>query len=166
MGVVSNIELKQLNQRRHGLIREFDRGNISFDKYTEEKKQLDAEIKNIIENLIVGEQEKIEVKLQKDKTEVQKMVEEEQAKKGAKKRAGSMAAFIEKALCMKSIKNKEQAADKVIELGVAKEKQFDRAKVISQIGAILRDVKKGESKRWAGYTWNAEDYLLTVPNKE
>jgi len=166
MGVVSNIELKQLNQRRHGLIRDFDRGDISFDKYTEEKKQLDLKIKEIIESLIENEQEKIEVKLQKDKTEVQKMVEEEQAKKVAKKRPGSMAAFIEKALCMKSIKNKEQAADKVIELGTAKEKQFDRAKVISQIGAILRDVKKGESKRWSGYTWNAEEYLLVAPGTE
>lgn len=173
MVIISDGEMKQLNERRHILIRQFDRGEISFSKYTEEKKILEDKINIIVKRIVNEERVKIKTKCQK---EDQKMAEaekvekiekaEKQAKKGMTKRKGSMAAFIEKALCMKSIKNKEQAADKVLELGQASEKQFDRDKVIKQTSAILRDLKKGESNRWKGYTWNAEEYLLTAPEKE
>lgn len=151
---------KQINiicQQQHILYRKFDRKEISEEEFKEQITKLDTERK------ILSEQISIELKKQTmERLEKMPEIETKKEKKtvkttsDAKPKKVSRVSVILDALQLKSVKNMEQAVDKVLE----KLPGDDKKKVASQISLTIAMVKKGKGSL-AKYNWNETDFTLT-----
>lgn len=81
-------------------------------------------------------------------------------KRERKKRENSIVNLIEKVLKMKSIKNINDAVEKIAEI----EPTVDKKKVKSYISVVITAVNKNKSKRWSAYKWNKETFTLEEKN--
>ena len=161
MAQIGDTQLTEWNQRRQVLVRQFDRHEISEDEYNREYNELEEKINARIRMLIDANDAKIRQK-REEELERRKatMADEVKAKKekGVSKPRGpkkdSYASLIIEALQMKSVKNVDSCADRVLE----KKPGRDKAKVKAQIVVMINEIKKGKK---AGLTWDAENFQLT-----
>jgi hypothetical protein len=147
------IKIKDVMSKRKELYILDSQGKITREKYLEEYQKLDTQYIDLTK-------QKIEILNQQTSIKIEqrtKMETESKQPTQRKVRTESQAAYIEKALSMKSIKSYEDVAEKVIEWLPGK----DKKKVISQAKVIVKLVKSGQKARWKNYTWDEEAFLLT-----
>ena len=154
--MVVNEELNVLRKEEHIILRQFDRKEISEEEFIMKIKDVQKRIKEKLDVLLGG--------YKKQRLEENKMVDEQSAeapkveakKKGKGLVEGSVAAAIAKALQLKTIKNIDSAAAKVVEL----KPEIELAKAKSRIKLSIRECKAGKG-RWGNYVWNDETFQLT-----
>jgi len=161
---LTSIKLKQLNEDRHILIRQYDRKELDTETYKLKIKENDdarkAEIELLFKQDEIAEKEKNnqepipEVDGMADKTESKK---EETKTRGKNPRADSYTMLIIEALKLKSLKTIDAVVDKVEE----KKPGRDKAKIKNQVKSIIRLVKKQSPARWQKYAWDEESFMLT-----
>ena len=155
--VVNDKELHDLNYQKHELIRDFDKGYISEEKYRERLTKLETTINEKVRMLVESTKEK---KLEEEKLKMEDektSVEVEVKPKGRKVSDNSYASVIGKVLQMKDVSSVDEAVDKVDELKPGREKK----KNVTQIKTVIRLTKAGKG-RWAAFNWNDEKFLLTA----
>lgn len=165
---ITSTELNQLTLQRQILMRQLERKELSENEYTQkynavsleiekaQSKLLDAEAVKTIEKQ-KDEQRRIEIMA--DKTEKkQKAPKVATAPKVRKERSNSRANVIIEVLQLKGVKDMNAAADKVVE----KVPGADKNNVKAQINAIIGLVKKQGSARWQKFSWDADNFQLTV----
>ncbi len=136
---------------KHDLVRQLDRKEITEDEFNVKVKDISEQINNET-RITINEKEnkqKERIKMDEQKPKVEEPKKERQQK-------DSVATAIATALALKSIKNIDEAAAKVLELKPGK----DAKKVKAQISVIIKETIKGKG-RWKNYTWDADKYLLT-----
>lgn len=157
MPTVTNEELNQLQRKKHALIWQFDKKEISEEEYNERIKPIEDEIK-IKLRMILDENDneirKTEVHKEETTMEQEKVKEKPKEKK---EKTPSYTTLIIKALMMKSLKTIDECVDKVLEWKPGR----DRNNTKTQMKTIIYLVKKQKGKRWEKYDWNDEAFLLT-----
>ena len=149
-----NEEINKLRKEQAELIRQADCNEIDNEtfavRHIEIKDKIEEKTRQLLEQ---DKQEKIKLEVEQKMEEKNKP---EVPKVGRKPREGSYATVIAEVLCMKSIKNLDAAVAKIDE----KKPGRDKLKNANQVRAIIREAKKGKG-RWAAYTWDEENFLLT-----
>lgn len=158
---ITDEELNNLSAQKQTIIKNYDSGYISEETYNEQLKEMQEKIDSKVRALIDNHQKKVEEKKvleekQMEEEQAQAPAQEEKKEVGRKPIKNSYATAIESVLKMKTIKNIDQAVEKLEEVKPGRE----RAKNISQIKTIIRETKKGKG-RWAKYNWDEEAFLLT-----
>lgn len=167
MGLVTDPEFNQMIQRKYLLIRIKDRlergvqeDGFDIPSIDKEMEELDSKL-NIKSKEIQAEEERKRLEIERKKLEEKQMAPKEEkvevAKRGRKPRTDSVAEAIAQALALKTVKTPEQAVDKVL----LSRPQADRKKVLGMVKTIIREAKQGKG-RWAAYTWDEENFLLTL----
>jgi hypothetical protein len=156
-------DINILNQQRHLLMRSFDREEMNEDEYNQKVLLLNQQI-NELNIQIINELNEKRKEVDKEYEERRnKMVEEkikevkEKKERVSKPRENSRGNTIIEVLQMKSVKNKDVAADKVIE----KMPGENIKNVKSQISAIIKLVKD-QKGRFSAYSWDDANFQLTV----
>lgn len=156
-------DINNLNQQRHLLMRSFDRNEINEDEYNQKILLLNQHI-NELNIQIMNELDEKRKEVDKEYEERRNKMAEEKVKeikekkeKVSKPRANSRGNTIIEVLQMKSVKNKDVAADKVIE----KLPGENIKNVKSQISAIIKLVKD-QKGRFSAYSWDEANFQLTV----
>ncbi len=163
-GNKSNEEINNLQQQRHILIRTFSRNEITEEDYNNQMSVLMSKIKILNDEIykIFDEklkQSEIETEWRRKEMAEEKIkeVKEKKEKKERVPRANSRGSVILEVLQMKTIKDIESAADKVVE----KMPGQVLKNVKAQISAIISLVKKQKGK-FAKYNWDETTFQLTV----
>jgi len=145
--IVNNNEYKTLIEKEINICLKENEGLISTDEYidaiNEIKKEKELLLKQLIEDISVVKEPKVEKELISMKTET------------TKEKKPSNTNLIIKALSMKTIKNIDAAFSKV----KSEKPEVEEKGIKAQIKTVIKRVKAGEP-RWAKYTWNEAEYLL------
>jgi len=176
------LEINILRQQEAIIHRKYDRQDITDEEYNNELKNINEKIKiinlkiynimtlerqekekadNIKKNILDEELKKYkeEMKLRRKNNMANEKVEktEKVSKVGVKKgtRKDSYSAYILDSLQKKSLNN----ADKVVDYILEKKPGIERKNLKVMVLNIIKQVKVGKR---TGYSWNDEDYLLTV----
>lgn len=152
-----------LRQQEHILIRKFERHEIEVSEYDIQMRELMTQIQEINIQIISRMDEKRKETDKEDNERRIKMAEEKVKEKKEKVikeskpkvKRDSYASVILEVLQLKTVKNVDTAADKVLE----KKPGRDKDKVKSQITVMINEVKKGKKP---AYTWDAENYQLNL----
>ena len=153
MPIIKNNQLKELTAKKHNLLRSIERKEITEEEGKAKVRQLDIEIKILLDDFVDNEIQKVK--------EENKMAEEEKKEtvkevKPKRRREGSNTWLIVDAFTKKSTKNADDIVAKVKE----KKPDADAAKLKSQVNALARIFEKGSDKRFSEYTFDKEAYLL------
>lgn len=147
-------KLKELHNKKQDLMRKFDRKQIEDNDYCSQISEINKEIADRTRQVL---DENKETKLKTNKEE-NKMADEEskvkEKKAGREASKTSVPSVVAKVLGMKSIKNVDDAVEKVVE-----ETSVDKAKAKSRIKTIIRECKAGKG-RWAKYSWDEETFTM------
>lgn len=157
-------DVNALRQQQQILMRTLERKEISEEEYNSKMEPLLQQIKDKNKIIISQLDEKrkamdkefedrrIKMADEKVKEKKEKVVKDRKVR-GPK--TDSYASVILEVLQMKSVKNVDAAADKVLEKKPGRDKQ----KVKSQITVMINEVKKGKKP---AYSWDAENFQLNV----
>jgi len=172
--LIEDEEVKKLCRLRQINVRQFDRKEITEEEFKRKDREYFLRTKELSDAYIKQKEKEFEDLRRKrlegskmpegeevveNKEVVEKEVKEKKAGKPRGPKPNSYAALILKVLQMKTVKSLAQAAETVNE----KKPGRDIAKIKAQISAMIREVKNGKKK---GYTWDAEEYLLTPVEAE
>jgi len=153
-----------INQSLHILMRKLDRKDISEEEYKVKYQELIQKRRIHLDERIKNVKQKINERIENMPNvapEVKKVVAKKETKTATPsaekpKKLTRVSAILE-ALQMKSVKNMEQAVDRVVE----KLPGSDRKKVAAQISLTVGMVKKGKGAL-GKYSWNEEEFMLSL----
>jgi len=155
---IENKRLRQLNLEKHDLIRNFESNRIEKKEFKKKLEEVEEKIKQLINFIIVNFKEKQDIKKEETKmTEEDKQEIKVKEQKVKKEKTDSYASIVAKVLSMKSIKNVNDAVEKINEIKPGMEKN----RIKARISAVIAEVKKQKQTRWQKYTWNQEAFLLS-----
>jgi len=146
-------KLKELHITKQNLLRRYDKKEIADEEYNLQISEINKEISDRTLQVLNEDKEKKLNNKEENKMAEEKKVEEKKAGREAKK--NSVPSVVSKVLGMKSVKNIDDAVEKVVE-----ETSVDKAKAKSRIKTIIRECKAAKG-RWAKYTWDEESFTMT-----
>jgi hypothetical protein len=163
MVLTNDLEVNMYLEQKRLLVIKYSTKEITEKEFDRRREELDSIIREknylLIEEITRKrrEEEKYEVK-QKPQIEVVKRGPKKNVLRGF--REGSLTSLIVKVLEMKTIKNIEQAIDKVME----KRSGLDEEKLRTQITLIINRIRQGKQDNYLGatYLWDDEKFLVTV----
>jgi len=156
--MITEEECSELVKKKQNLYRQLDRKEITDNEYKNQIQQIEEEIKRYINNVVFTQIENN--KMEEKNMANEKLVEKKQnikPKKEIKEKKINITSLIIKALGIKSCKNAEGVADKVIEWDSSLKKED----IIKKAKGLLNYIKEGKEKRWEAYIWNEDEFLLT-----
>ena len=169
MGIV-NEELSILQKKKHALIRQLNRKEITQEDYDVQMLPITTQINEKLGKILNKTGDTITLiidkpsleqnqAIQPDKKLNEEEIEMAEEKEAKKPKVESYTQLIIKALMAKSLKTIDAVAEKVLEWRPGR----DIKRVKSQIHSIIGLVKKQDpkqAKRWLNYEWKEDEYLL------
>ena len=166
-----NEELSTLQRKKHVLLRQLDRKEITQEEFNSQILPITTQIEEKINKLLNKESKTIVIEITNNQALVQnqaiqpdnKTSEEElemvEEKKGDKPKLESYTQLIIRALMIKSLKNVDAVAEKVLEWRPGRDIKHVRSQIHSIIGLVKKQDPK-QAKRWLNYEWKDAEYLL------
>jgi len=156
-----------IHEQKHNLIRSYDSGEVSeyiFNKKIKEiQDKIDIDNRKIMDDFnaqtATDEEPIVQKTVRRNKMSEEQKIEKVKTKRKTKK--DNYAAYIEKALCMKSVKNINDVIEKVT---VWKPGKTGDA-ITTMTKNIIFAIKKQKQPRWRGYVWDNDNFLLTAPEE-
>lgn len=154
-----------LEQKRH-YANKYANKEITEKEFIKRREEFDDKIRE--KNKLIIE-EVIRRRIEEEKKEFKKTPEVQVLKRGPKKntlrgpRDGSLTSMIVKVLEMKTIKNVEQAVEKVMD----KRSGLNENNLRTQIVLTINRIKQGKSDNYLGatYLWDDEKFIVTRREK-
>ena len=156
MVLIKNSEVNQLILKKHNLLRQIERREITEEEGKLQVRDLDIKIKNILNDFVSNEVNKVKEENKKMAEEKKDIVKEVKEVKPKKRSENSNTWLIVDALCKKSTKTADDIVEKVME----KKEGLDKTKLKNQVKSIIR-ILPTDKRFKDDYTWDKESYLAT-----